>query len=187
MTQTAAEVRVGADAQIYVAPFGTAQPSSVTTALNAAFSSALGYVSEDGIGITDGKTITNIGAMQSFYPVRQIVTGKEFDVVFTLLQINRDTFELAFGGGTWTDQGSGKTKYSPPSPSTLAEYVLVADWQDGTISNRLVVPHCTGVDPVTMQLARSSAVDLAVKLGLLAPAAGQDAWYILSNDPAIAS
>lgn len=187
MTQAAEEVRIGADAQLYVAPVGTTEPTNVTSSLNGAFSSALGYVSEEGVGITDGKTVTPIGAMQSFYPVRQLVTGKEFSVVFNLLQTNRDTFEVAFGGGTWTDQGSGKTKYSPPDPSEIAEYVLAFDWQDGDINNRLIVPRTSNISPVTMQLARTSAASLPVTLSLLAPAEGADAWYVLTDDPAVAS
>ena len=187
MTQTATEVRIGADAQLYVAPVGTTEPSNVSTSLNAAFSTALGYVSEDGVDITDGKTITPIGAMQSFYAVRQLVTGKEFSIAFTLLQTNRDTFEVAFGGGTWEDQGTGKTKYTPPDPSEIAEYVLVFDWQDGTISNSLVVPRTSNISPVTMKLARTEAAALPVTLSLLAPAEGASAWYVLTDDPAVAS
>jgi len=187
VTQTAEEVRIGADAQLYVAPVSTTEPTNVTSSLNAAFSSALGYISEDGISLTDGKTITPIGAMQSFYAVRQLVTGKEFSVAFTLLQTNRDTFETAFGGGTWTDQGSGKTKYSPPDPSEILEWCLVADWQDGDISNRLVVPRTSNISPVTMQLARTSAASLPVTLSLLAPNEGSDPWYVLTDDPAVAS
>ncbi len=187
MTQTATEVRIGADAQLYVAPVSTTEPANVSSSLNGAFSSALGYVSEDGVAITDGKTITPIGAMQSFYAVRQLVTGKEFSVAFTMLQTNRDTFEVAFGGGTWTDQGTSKTKFSPPDPSVIAEYVLVFDWQDGDISNRLVVPRTSNISPVTMTLARASAASLPVTLSLLAPNEGSDAWYVLTDDPAVAS
>lgn len=187
MTQTAEEVRIGADAQLYVAPVGTTEPATVSATLNGAFSTALGYVSEDGVSITDGKTVTPIGAMQSFYAVRQLVTGKEFSVAFTMLQTNRDTFEVAFGGGTWTDLGSGDTQYDPPDPSVIAEYVLVFDWQDGDINNRLVVPRTSNISPVTMQLARTSAASLPVTLSLLAPAEGSSPWYVLTDDPAVAS
>jgi hypothetical protein len=187
MTQTAEEVRVGADAQIYVAPVSTAEPADVDAALDGAFSAALGYVTQDGIDVTDGKTVEPIGAMQSFYAVRNLVTAKEFSLMFTLMQWNRDQVELAFAGGTWTDQGGSKTKYTPPDPSVIAEYVIVADWQDGDINNRLVVPRVSNIDPVTIKLARTSAVLLPVKLSLLAPAAGADPWYILTDDPNVAS
>lgn len=187
MTQTAEEVRVGADAQIYVAPTGATEPASPTASLDAAFSSALGYVTEDGIAVSDGKTITPIGAMQSFYAVRNLVTGKTFDLAFSLLQWNRDTIEAAFAGGSWTDLGTGTTQYDPPDPSEIAEYCIVADWQDGDINNRLVVPRVSNIDPVTFTLARTAATVLPVKFSLLAPAEGASPWYILTDDPAVAS
>lgn len=187
MTQTSEEVRVGADAQIYIAPVSTTEPATVSASLNGAFTSALGYVTEEGISLTDGKEVTPIGAMQSFYAVRQLVTAKSFEIVFSLLQWNRETVETAFAGGTWTDMGSSESMYEPPEPSELNEYVLVADWQDGTISNRLVVPRLANISPVTMTLARTSALVLPVTLSLLAPAEGSAAWYIMTDDPAVAS
>lgn len=187
MTQTAEEVRVGADGQVYVAPAGTTEPATLTATLNGAFSTALGYISEDGIVQEDGKTITRIGAMQSFYPVRNIVTAKDLTLAFTLMQYNRDTVLLAFGGGTWTDMGSSKTKYQPPDPSVIEEYCVVVDWQDGDISNRTVFPKMSNIDPVTLTLARSNALMLPVKLSLLAPEEGADAWYTMTDDPAVAS
>src|SRR5678816_3250708 len=145
MTQTAEEVRVGANGQIYVADAGTAAPASVLSALDPAFSSALGYTSEDGVTATDGKTIVEIPAWQSFYPVRTIVSGRTFTAAFVLRQWNRDTIALAFGGGTFTDLGGGVTEYDPPDPSTLDLRIAVIDYQDGTINYRLVIPRCQAV------------------------------------------
>lgn len=187
MTQTTEEVRVGADGQIYVAPAGTTEPATVSASLNAAFGTALGYITEDGITQEDGKSITRIGAMQSFYPVRNIVTAKDLTLAFTLMQYNRETVLLAFAGGSWSDLGSGESKFSPPDPSVIEEYTVVVDWQDGDVSNRTVFPKMSNIDPVTLTLARSGAVLLPVKLSLLAPAEGSDAWYTMTDDTNLAS
>lgn len=187
MTQTAEEVRVGADGQIYVADVGTTLPTSVDDSLDGAFSSALGFVSEDGVTITDGKTVTDIGAWQSFYPIRELVTAREFSVAFSLRQWNRDTIALAFGGGTFTDLGTPDTQYSPPDAATLDERALVVDYQDGDVNYRLVVPRCLATETVTAQLARASAADLPITMKVLAPTAGTDPWFMLTDDPAVAS
>ena len=116
MAQDATEVVVGANGDVYVAPVGTSLPLDVDDPLNAAFSEALGFTSEDGVTATDGKTTENIGAWQSFYPLRTLVTERNFTVAFVLRQWNQDTVSLAFGGGTFTAVGS-HTTYTPPDPA----------------------------------------------------------------------
>lgn len=187
MTQTAEEVRVGSNGQIYIADEGTTQPASVSASLDAAFSTALGFVSEDGVTVTDGKDTTDIGAWQSFYPVRILVNARTFTAAFALRQWNRDTIALAFGGGTFTDLGGGGTMYQPPDPSELDINVAVIDWQDGTINYRLVMPRTLVTENVESNLTRTAAADLAITLSVLAPAEGDDPWYLLSDDPAVAS
>lgn len=185
MPQDASEVRVGASGDIYVAPDGTAQPAAVTTVLNAAFGTSLGYLTDDGVAVTDGKTTTDIGAWQSFYPVRSIVTAREFTVGFTLQQWRGTNLKLAFGGATVT--GSAPSwRLSPPAASVIDVKVLVCDWQDGGYLYRLVVQRATLSDNVTFNLQRSAGAGLGLTMKVLAPTSG-DPWYILTNDPAMQS
>lgn len=180
MAQDATEVVVGQNGDVYVAPVGTAVPIDVDDPLDPAFSDALGFTSEDGVTATDGKTTTNIGAWQSFYPLRTIVTDRNFTVAFVLRQWNQDTVSLAFGGGTFTATGSF-TQYTPPDPSVLDERVLIVDWQDGDDNYRLVVPRCIVSDDVSTQLTRTTAADLPITMTVLAPAAGDEPWFWMTN------
>ena len=136
---------------------------------------------------TDGKTIVDVAAWQSFYAVREIISAREFSRAFVLRQWDRYTIGLAFGGGTFTDQGGGLTKYEPPDPSTLDERACIVDWQDGMKDYRLVVPRCVVTENVETNLTRTAAADLPITLRVLAPTAGADPWYCLTNDPAFAS
>lgn len=181
-----AALNVGGDGQILVAPLSTAEPANVSTALNAAFTD-LGYASEAGVTLADGKTIVGIGAWQSFYDLREIVTARDFTVGFALRQWTRGPVSLAFGGGTFLDQGAGKTKYSPPSPSVVDERCLIVAWQDGSASWRLVVPRCVAIDNVSSTISRTAAADLAISMKVLAPSSGALPWYMLTDDPSMAS
>lgn len=182
----ATAVTVGGDGQIYVAPLATAEPANVSTALNAAFVD-LGYASEAGVTLTDGKTIAGIPAWQSFYNLREIVTSRDFMVAFVLRQWTRGPVGLAFGGGTFTDQGAGKTKYTPPTPSTVDERCLIVKWQDGSSNWALVVPRCLAVDNVSSTVSRTAAADLGISMKVLAPSSGAQPFYFLTDAPGLAS
>jgi len=180
MAQDATEVVVGANGDVYVAPVGTNLPLDVDDALDPAFSEALGFTSEDGVTATDGKTTENIGAWQSFYPLRTLVTERNFTVAFVLRQWNQDTVSLAFGGGTFTATGS-HTTYTPPDPAYIDERVLIVDWEDGDDQFRLVVPRTIVSEDVETQITRTAAADLSITMTVLAPAEGNEPWLFMTN------
>jgi hypothetical protein len=182
----ASAVVVGGDGSISVAPVGTPEPANISTALNAAFVDT-GYAAEGGVTLSDGKTIQGVGAWQSFYDLREIITARDFTVGFALRQWTRGAVGLAFGGGAFIDQGGGKTKYTPPSPSTVDERCLVVAWIDGTKNWRLVVPRCIAVDNVSATISRTAPGDLAISMKVLAPSVGAFPYYFLTDDIALAS
>lgn len=185
MPQDAAEVRVGANGQVYVAPEGTPQPAAYSTTLNAAFGTQLGYTSEDGVSLNNGRTTTDIGAWQSFYAVRTMVTALEFTIGFALLQWRGTNLSLAFGGAVVTGS-PGAYRLAPPAASALDVRVLVCDWQDGGYSYRFVAQRTMLNDNTTINLRRTEAAAIPISLKVLAPTSG-DPWYLLTNDPAFGS
>jgi hypothetical protein len=178
------QILVGANGQLYLAAASTAAPTDISSAVGAGWS-GLGFVSEAGASITDGKEITDIGAWQSFYPARKLVTAREFSIAFALRQWNGFNVKFSFGGGTIASQGGGKWKYDPPSASTIDERAFLMDWQDGTKNYRLYVARGLASANTEATLARTAASDLAITFSALSD--GTTSPYVLyTDDPSFA-
>lgn len=186
MATDANEVVVGANGHVYVAPVGTTGPTDSTTALDAAFID-VGYISEDGAGVSDSKDIENIGAWQSLYPLRRIVTGREFNITFALRQWNATTVPFAFGGGDVTDEGGGEFKYVPPAAGEIDERALVLEWEDGDKHYRLHVPRGMVAETVDTTFARNAASDLPITYSVLPVDDTTDPYELFTDDPAFAA
>ena len=100
----ASEIRVAGTGAVYVAPVGTAVPSTVNDALNAAFRN-LGYVSTDGVRVARTMDTEQVNAWQAIAPLRYLITGVQLTAAFDLQQFNKDTLPLYLGGGTIVNQG----------------------------------------------------------------------------------
>lgn len=157
------EVVVGGNGKVWVATSSSvvSWPSNLISALDAAFAE-VGYVDENGITFTDGKTIDDIKAWQSAYPIRKLVTERVDALEFVMRQWNEHTVPLAFGGGTISTVG-GVTKYYPPTGSAaLTVLAMVLEWQDGNDKFRLVIPKGSVTGEVQTKIMRTSAADLPV-------------------------
>lgn len=182
MPQDTDEILVAAQGQIYIAPVGTALPATEVATLNGAFID-LGYTTEEGTSLNYGQTTEDIGAWQSASPVRRIRTGTSLTVTFNLLQFNRLSFKLAFGGGTWSNASATSWRYDPPDEDdAIAEYAMVVDWQDGSKVTRLVVERGTVTEDVQTSLVRTNAAVLPISLKALKPDNSNSAWYSVTGD-----
>lgn len=180
---TPANILVGSNGTISVAPAGTTLPSTHEDALNGAFS-AVGYISEDGITLSSSVDVADIAAFQSLLPVRKVVTGRTFDVSFVLREWTAKNIELAFGGGEVTDETT-HFQYSPPAAGdALLEKSVVVDWNDGDKVYRLVLARIVATDSVETSVVRTGASDLPITLNVLEDANG-DTWYLMTDDPAM--
>lgn len=181
------EVVVGANGKIYVAPAGTTGPTSIDdiATLDPAFIE-VGFISEDGATVTDAKTVENIGAWQSFYPIRRIVTAREFTVAFAMRQWNDVNVKFAFGGGTVTLQAGIGWKYTPPDPSTLDERSMVLWWADGAKEFLLYIPRGITTADTESVLTRNAAADLPITFSALSDGSAA-AYSLFTNDPAFSA
>lgn len=178
------QIVVGQNGEIFTAPETASLPANESTALNAVFRE-LGYASEDGVTLTDSRTLEDIRVWQSFYPVRRITTERLFTVAFVAVQWNQAVLETAFGAEV-EHLGSGHYKLHAPAPEALDIRSVIVDWHDGDKDYRLVVPRAIIAETVEARIARNAAAQLPLTLSVLAEEGGEP-WYILSNDPALAS
>jgi hypothetical protein len=182
MTQTATQVRVGANGKFVVAPVGTAAPVNPTSAWGAGWID-LGYSTKDGATLRDSRTMEEITVWQQMEAVRRIVTGKAFRIATNLRQWNKDTITFGFGGGTITSPAAGVFKYVPPAPEYIDERAAGLDWLDGIYHYRLIIPRGTVSEGVETKLAPTSNAELPIAFDALG-SAGVDTWYFYTDDPA---
>lgn len=186
MTKDADEIVVGANGSIYVGAVGATIPASIDDALDGAAWTDLGYVTEDGVSWTDGKSLTSIRAWQSFYDLRRIVESKEGSLGFTLMQWSGENVKLAFGGGTIDEAaGSGLYKFTPPDPATIDERAMAVEWTDGDKDYRLVFPKGMVSENVETNIVRTDSANLPISFALLGQA-GVNPFELYTNDPAFA-
>lgn len=186
MSNDADEIVVGANGKVWVGAVEATLPTD-PTATPAGFSD-LGYLNEDGLTPTDSKTLESINVWQSFFPVRRIVTERDFMVAFVMRQWNRVTVPLAFGGGSIEEApaDSGVYKYTPPAPEDLDERAMIFDWKDGDRNYRIVVPRGMVTENVESNIVRSGAADLPITFSVNGDDAAEP-WYLLTDDPAFAA
>lgn len=171
--QDATELVVASHGDVYVAPVGTALPTTTTGAVNAAFTK-LGLISEDGAALSVSPEIQEYGAWQRRQPVRRELIRQAVSVTFTLLQWNADTVQFAFGGGAIVDVGGNAYRYDfPDGDDPLDERAMIIDWQDGPTSKyRAVWARGNVMEAVQTNLQRSSPAMLPITFGVLAPDTG---------------
>lgn len=183
MARDSDEILVALTGDVYVAPVGTALPTTEVVALNGAFSN-LGYLTEDGVAFAVGQEVEEIPAWQSLDPVRRLLTAREFTSGFSLLQWNEHTFQVAFNGGAVTEPTSGHYKYTfPTAADGIAEFAVVLDLVDGAKKYRVVMPRVTNNEGAELNLVKTGPGSLPVSLKALTPETG-DIVAIYTNDPA---
>lgn len=183
MPKSVDEIRVGANGTIRVAPPDTAVPADIEATFDAAWTD-LGYTSEDGVTITDAKTVEAIPVWQLFYPARRIVTERDLTAAFVLRQFSGPQFELAFNASV--EQDGDNFSATPNDPETIDERRFAVEWQDGVFVSRFIVHRTFVTENVETKLVRSAAADLPITLGVIGED-GVEPWVFQTNDPSFAS
>jgi hypothetical protein len=170
------QVIVGSFGHIYVAPVATAIPASISAAITAMAGGTwkdLGYIDENGVSFTVGKTETDIPAWQTQDPIRKIITARSGSFTAALLQINSDTLPFALGGGVWTPASGDDFIYEfPKATDATDERAMLVDIEDGDNQMVLAFYRATVTGDVTTQFVRNSAGKLPLTVSLLAGTAG---------------
>jgi hypothetical protein len=148
------QVRIAGTGHLVKAALGTVLPTDSTTAWNPAFVD-LGYAT-DGFTMAQALKTLDITAWQTLEPVRTVNTSLIRNFTFELLQTNKDTLALAWGGGVVT-----------PTPNVSLGTVAIAI--------------TTGV--LTVSASETLAIGNAVVLGTVtsgAPLVAGTTYYVAS-------
>lgn len=132
MTETAANVIVGATGKIYGGPSGTTLPTSEISGLNGAFVD-LGYISDAGVTQAIGRTITIIKAWGGSV-IRKISSDHDLTYKFVMLETNPQSLDTFYGA-----QSDPATVTQIKAQNGLRQ-AWVIDVVDGTSLVRLAIP-----------------------------------------------
>ena len=179
MAISADEVRVAGTGHVYVAPKGTALPTTVDAALPADWTD-LGYVTTDGVSFTFSRETEDLDAWQGD-KIRVLSLSEPKQVEFTLMQTDAAVLQAAFGGGT-IETAEGVTTYTPPVRGENVERAMVIEFMDDDITYRYVFGRVQQEGDVNFVLTREGAVEYPVTFGVLE---ADPAYTIITNDPAM--
>lgn len=182
MSLESSEVVVGGTGHVWRAPVGTAFPTNISTAVNEALWTELGYTTEDGVHFAFGRNVNEIMGWQSYDPLRIIVTSVPRSIKATFLQFNQNTWNTAMGGGTWTEPTNNNFLYVPPSPGTLDQFAYIVEWTDGSLSYRFCARKVQVIDPIEFDLKRTDPINLPINVKVLAADAGANPFDFYTND-----
>src|ERR1700681_1553731 len=124
-------VEIGAGT-LFIAPIGTAEPVSLTGALDAAFVD-LGYTDKGHI-FTNTLTAADVVVAEEYYPLKTIVTAKTATWALELAQFTAKNLQVAYAGGTVVNNGNYWT-FEPPAAGTETRVMLV--WQSISGTHRV--------------------------------------------------
>lgn len=147
MANDATKVSFGkpkATGAVYVAPYGTALPTTAWASLNAAFKN-LGYVSEDGLVNGVETDVEDVNAWGGDLVLSGQTTFKEMFTV-NLLETNADALLTYYGTGNVVVEGNGSitvTQSSDVLPNVSVVFEMV---MTGGRIRRIVVPNAQITD-----------------------------------------
>jgi hypothetical protein len=187
MATTPARVTVAGMARLYLAPVGTTFPTNARDAISTSWTE-VGLFTPDSLKFTTEPDFEDVEAHQSAYPVRTIQTGDSATVEVDLLEWSSANFIYVYGGGSITPIAlTGPTathyKFSPPAIGGRAEVAVLAEITDGTKVYRLAIPRAQQQEGAELELNRTSAAILPLRLKVLGGDIG-DPWYVLTTDSA---
>lgn len=159
MAQTAAKVTVGYEGAVYVAPTGTAAPTSAISALNAAFKE-VGFLDEGGITIAHNDDTTELKAWQRSSVVRKTITQSDTTVQFAMIESrNKAALELFYKKA----MESGNQQLNEGG-ALAASVSVVVDVVDGSKIHRLYLPECEVTERGDLQFTSEETVKYDVTL-----------------------
>lgn len=160
MSLDATQVDVAVTGAVSRFPTTETAPSSAASALPAS-AVDFGYVTEDGVEITNDKSTTNILAWQGATNVRTTVTEASIMLSFTLLQNNDASKELYFGVAK---DANGSFYWDASRTGGRWSYVVDAIDLENDKVTRFYFPSAEVMEVEAITIANGSAIQYGVTL-----------------------
>jgi hypothetical protein len=147
-------VRVGPGV-LYIAPVGTAEPTDLTAAWDAAWI-PVGYTDEGSEFVFD-QTFEDIEVAEELEPVNVIQTARQTTVNFAAAELTATNMQRALNGGAITT-ALGVVTFEPPSVGSFTDVMLGWEADDGL--ERWVFRRCRNTGSVN--IPRRKGTDKAI-------------------------
>lgn len=186
-TLDSTEVFVGQTGHIYVAPVGTAFPTSISDPVDVADWDELGYVDVDGVQFTESPNLQKFNSWQKRKPVRMTKGDVEATIGFNMQQWNATSVVLAQGGGEVTEDAPGEYHVSPPDEFALDERALIVESSDGDNTMRKCYTRVLNQAPFQFKWARSEESKLPIEFMVLSADGDEEDSFIQTDMPSFAT
>jgi hypothetical protein len=148
---------------IWIAPVGTKAPTTVNIAPADPWNT-LGYLSEDGVKVSQSTDSENIMSWQSKTPLRSFVTKREVSLEFTMLELSKRNFQLYFGQSIDTGAETEDFTVTVRGDEPAHQYAILLDLIDGDLITRLYYPRASLSQAGDMEVSQSGAIGLPVTM-----------------------
>jgi hypothetical protein len=148
---------------IWVAPVGTKAPTAVNIAPTTPWNT-LGYLSEDGVKVSQATDSQNIMSWQSKTPLRSFVTSREVSLEFTMLELSKRNFQLYFGQTVDTGAETDEFEVTVRGDEPAHQYAVLLDLIDGDLITRLFYPRASLSQAGDMEVTQAGAIGLPITM-----------------------
>ena len=188
MAVDASKVLVGALDQattgaVLDAPVGTALPTDLNSALNAAFKDS-GYISSDGISMSTDYSTKDITEANGA-SVRKLLEKFDGTIKYTELEMSERSATRAFGKESVTATAATNAHGNQLKIAIGARLPEARSWvfkmKDGAAKMMIIVPRGQAIPPSDTNFQSSDAISLAIEMQCQPDAQG-NSIYILTDD-----
>jgi hypothetical protein len=177
------KIKIAGSGAVWYAPAGTTLPTDSTTALAAGFVN-VGYL-KDGFELAQDLKTKEVTGWQNLDVLRLIPTQLSRSVKFSGIETNKTSVSLAWGGATVTVGSGSVYSLTLPSAITGQEFIIVLDWNDGSVSQRIVIKRATFKDLPNVKFSRMDEINYDFTIQALVPTDGSTAVAVYGSDAGV--
>lgn len=183
MAVDSSKIKIAGSGAVWYAPAGTTLPTDSTTALASGFVN-VGYL-DDGFELAQDLKTKEVTGWQNLDVLRLIPTQLSRHVKFEGIETNKTSVQLAWGGATVTVGAGSVYSLTLPASQATQEFVVVLDWNDGSVSQRIVIKRAVFKALPTIKFSRMDRIGYNMDIQALTPSDGTPAIAIYGSDAGV--